>query len=98
MGNLVIISHFQPHDLRGASHHNNLWSYVLVVTRMVIFQDELDDVIGPEKPQLQHQSNMHLMNAVISEIQRYVNLVSINLPHSATQDVKFKGQSPNVVS
>ena len=39
---------------------------------------------------MQDRSRMPYTDAVLHEIQRYIDLVPSNLPHVATQDVKFR--------
>ncbi|XP_067941888.1 cytochrome P450 2C20-like isoform X2 [Watersipora subatra] len=56
-------------------------------------QHEIDTVMKGEAPALQHQPEMHYTNAFIHEVQRYVNLASINLPHATTDNVTFRGYS-----
>ena len=41
---------------------------------------------------LAHQQEMDYTNSVLHEIQRYINLVSINLPHATTEHVNFQGE------
>ncbi|KAF6029019.1 CYP2D6 [Bugula neritina] len=54
-------------------------------------QKEIDEVMGKTTPSLAHQPEMNFTNSAITEIKRYVNLVSINLPHAATEDAIFQG-------
>ncbi|KAG3264438.1 cytochrome P450 2C21-like, transcript variant X2 [Ictidomys tridecemlineatus] len=54
-------------------------------------QEEIERVIGRDRsPCMQDRSRMPYTDAVLHEIQRYINLVPINLPHTVTQDVKFR--------
>lgn len=39
---------------------------------------------------MQDRSRMPYTDAVVHEIQRYIDLVPMNLPHSVTHDVKFR--------
>uniref|UniRef100_A0A8C9CNS9 unspecific monooxygenase n=1 Tax=Phocoena sinus TaxID=42100 RepID=A0A8C9CNS9_PHOSS len=51
-------------------------------------QKEIDCVIGRhQSPCMQDRSHM---DAVVHEIQRYIDLISTNLPHAVTRDVKFR--------
>uniref|UniRef100_A0A8C9Q4B6 Uncharacterized protein n=1 Tax=Spermophilus dauricus TaxID=99837 RepID=A0A8C9Q4B6_SPEDA len=54
-------------------------------------QEEIERVIGRDRsPCMQDRSRMPYTDAVLHEIQRYINLLPINLPHTVTQDVKFR--------
>ncbi|KAM4840194.1 cytochrome P450 2C21-like isoform X2 [Urocitellus parryii] len=54
-------------------------------------QEEIDRVIGRDRsPCMQDRSRMPYTDAVLHEIQRYINLLPINLPHNVIQDVKFR--------
>ncbi|KAG8445791.1 hypothetical protein GDO86_010541 [Hymenochirus boettgeri] len=54
-------------------------------------QKEIKKVIGSSQPQLEHRKSMPYTNAVIHEIQRFGNIVPLNIPRCTTQDVTFKG-------
>ncbi|XP_004412611.1 PREDICTED: cytochrome P450 2C41 isoform X1 [Odobenus rosmarus divergens] len=54
-------------------------------------QEEIDHVIGRHQtPCMQDRSRMPYTNAVLHEIQRYIDLVPNNLPHAVTRDIKFR--------
>ncbi|KAM4840187.1 cytochrome P450 2C9-like isoform X1 [Urocitellus parryii] len=54
-------------------------------------QEEIDHVIGRHRsPCMQDKSNMPYTEAVLHEIQRYIDLVPTNLPHAVTCDIKFR--------
>ncbi|XP_063298157.1 cytochrome P450 2K1-like [Pelobates fuscus] len=53
--------------------------------------DEISRVIGSTQPRYDHRLQMPYTNAVIHEIQRFANIVPMNLPHETTKDVNFKG-------
>ncbi|XP_058398715.1 cytochrome P450 2E1 [Diceros bicornis minor] len=53
---------------------------------------EIDRVIGPSRiPAIKDRLEMPYMDAVVHEIQRFINLVPSNLPHEATRDTEFRG-------
>ncbi|KAG8445792.1 hypothetical protein GDO86_010542, partial [Hymenochirus boettgeri] len=54
-------------------------------------QKEIDKMIGSSPPRLEHRKLMPYTNAVIHEIQRFANVVPLNLPRSTSRDVSFKG-------
>ncbi|XP_048194607.1 cytochrome P450 2C5-like isoform X1 [Perognathus longimembris pacificus] len=55
-------------------------------------KEEIDHVIGRHRsPCMQDRSKMPYTDAVIHEIQRYINLLPMNLPHTVTRDIKFRG-------
>ena len=64
-------------------------SFTCVLSAKV--QEEIDRVIGRHRsPCMQDRSHMPYMDAVVHEIQRYIDLVPTNLPHAVTRDVKFR--------
>ncbi|XP_018429389.1 PREDICTED: cytochrome P450 2K1-like [Nanorana parkeri] len=54
-------------------------------------QSEIAKVIGTMQPQYNHRHQMPYANAVLHEIQRFANIVPMNLPHQTTKDVQFMG-------
>ncbi|KAM9033444.1 cytochrome P450 2F2-like [Sarcophilus harrisii] len=55
-------------------------------------QEEVDSVVGRERPPcLQDRDHLPYTNAVIHEIQRFISVVPMGLPHVLTQDTHFHG-------
>ncbi|XP_002756506.4 cytochrome P450 2C18 [Callithrix jacchus] len=54
-------------------------------------QEEIERVAGRNRsPCMQDRSHMPYTDAVVHEIQRYIDLIPTNLPHAVTCDVKFR--------
>uniref|UniRef100_A0A2K5YCB0 unspecific monooxygenase n=1 Tax=Mandrillus leucophaeus TaxID=9568 RepID=A0A2K5YCB0_MANLE len=54
-------------------------------------QEEIERVIGRNRsPCMQDRSHMPYTDAVVHEVQRYIDLLPTNLPHAVTCDVKFR--------
>ncbi|XP_058527069.1 cytochrome P450 2C18-like [Ochotona princeps] len=57
----------------------------------VKLQQEIERVIGRHRsPCMQDRSHMPYTDAVIHEIQRFIDLIPTNLPHAVTQDIKYR--------
>ncbi|XP_048791297.1 cytochrome P450 2K6-like isoform X2 [Lagopus muta] len=54
-------------------------------------QAEIDQVIGSNLPRTEHRTKMPYTDAVVHEIQRFANILPLNLPHETTMDVAIKG-------
>ena len=68
-----------------------LFSGSLTCVLLAKVQEEIDRVIGRHRsPCMQDRSHMPYMDAVVHEIQRYIDLVPTNLPHAVTRDIKFR--------
>eukprot|EP00073_Rattus_norvegicus_P033915 XP_008757836.2 PREDICTED: cytochrome P450 2C6 isoform X2 [Rattus norvegicus] len=54
-------------------------------------QEEIDRVFGKHRsPCMQDRSRMPYTDAMIHEVQRFIDLIPTNLPHAVTCDIKFR--------
>ncbi|XP_062345600.1 cytochrome P450 2K6-like isoform X2 [Cinclus cinclus] len=70
------------------------WGFLLMLKYPEIqrkVQEEIEQVIGSNPPRIEHRAQMPYTDAVIHEIQRYANILPLNLPHETTTDVTLKG-------
>lgn len=55
-------------------------------------QQEIDTVIGQEScPTMENRKFLLFTDAVIHEVQRFLDIVPFSLPHYTLQDVSFRG-------
>ncbi|XP_069830383.1 uncharacterized protein [Dendropsophus ebraccatus] len=54
-------------------------------------QEEISKVIGLAQPMYSHRAQMPFTNAVIHEIQRFFDILPLNVGHKTAKDVTFKG-------
>ncbi|XP_073530124.1 cytochrome P450 2K4-like isoform X2 [Phyllobates terribilis] len=54
-------------------------------------QEEISRVMGSAQPMYSHRGQMPFTNAIVHEIQRFSDIVPLNLGHEITKDVTFKG-------
>ncbi|XP_011855257.1 PREDICTED: cytochrome P450 2C21-like isoform X2 [Mandrillus leucophaeus] len=53
--------------------------------------EEIDHVVGKNRSVcMQDRSRMPYTDAVVHEIQRYIDLIPTSLPHAVTQDIRFR--------
>ncbi|XP_048836465.1 cytochrome P450 2C19-like [Brienomyrus brachyistius] len=55
-------------------------------------QIEIDTVIGRDRcPMMEDRKSLPFTNAVIHEVQRFLDILPFSLPHYATRDISFRG-------
>lgn len=55
-------------------------------------QQEIDSVIGRHRcPNMEDRKSLSFTDAVIHEVQRFLDIVPFSLPHYALQDITFRG-------
>ncbi|XP_072484669.1 cytochrome P450 2C23-like isoform X2 [Notamacropus eugenii] len=53
--------------------------------------EEIDSVIGHNRvPSIKDRQDMPYVDAVVHEVQRFINLLPLNLPHAVTRDIHFQ--------
>ncbi|XP_041659373.1 cytochrome P450 2F3-like [Cheilinus undulatus] len=55
-------------------------------------QQEIDTVVGHERsPRMEDRKSLHFTDAVLHEIQRFMDLVPMSVPHYALENITFRG-------
>uniref|UniRef100_A0A5F9CPH3 Cytochrome P450 2E1 n=1 Tax=Oryctolagus cuniculus TaxID=9986 RepID=A0A5F9CPH3_RABIT len=76
----------------GSILHKHPWLQQDLCSPWKKLHEEIDRVIGPSRmPSVRDRVQMPYMDAVVHEIQRFIDLVPSNLPHEATRDTTFQG-------
>ncbi|XP_052016279.1 cytochrome P450 2D3 isoform X2 [Apodemus sylvaticus] len=87
------------HDLFGAGIVTTsitlTWALLLMILHPDVqlrVQQEIDEVIGQvRRPEMADQAHMPYTNAVIHEVQRFADIVPMNLPHKTSHDIEVQG-------
>ncbi|CAO2601470.1 Cytochrome P450 2D27 [Lemmus lemmus] len=71
------------------------WALLLMILHPDVqrrVQKEIDEVIGQARhPEMADQAHMPYTNAVVHEVQRFADIVPMNLPHMTSHDVEVQG-------
>ncbi|PIO38490.1 hypothetical protein AB205_0077300, partial [Aquarana catesbeiana] len=71
-----------------------IWLYIICHLAFIFAEHihkEIDHVIGRNRaPCIEDRSHMPFLDAVIHEIQRFIDLIPMGLPHKVTRDVHFR--------
>ncbi|GCC36302.1 hypothetical protein chiPu_0014795 [Chiloscyllium punctatum] len=71
------------------------WAILLMIKYPEIqgsVQGEIERVIGSERvPTMEDRKRMPYTNAVLHEVQRFANIIPMNMPHATTTDIHFRG-------
>ncbi|XP_032774440.1 cytochrome P450 2D3 [Rattus rattus] len=71
------------------------WALLLMILHPDVqcrVQQEIDEVIGQVRhPEMADQARMPFTNAVIHEVQRFADIVPMNLPHKTSRDIEVQG-------
>lgn len=68
-----------------------LASFIQMIVSSGKVQEEIEQVIGSKSPRIEHRTQMPYTDAVIHEIQRFANILPLDLPHETAADVTLKG-------
>ena len=62
-------------------------------------QQEIDSVVGKDRcPKMEDRKSLPFTDAVIHEVQRFLDIVPFSLPHYALTDISFRGYTIPKVS
>ncbi|KAI5137906.1 cytochrome P450 2D17-like [Manis pentadactyla] len=71
------------------------WALLLMILHPDVqrrVQEEIDEVIGQvRRPEMQDQARMPFTMAVVHEVQRFGDIIPLNLPHMTTKDIVVQG-------
>ncbi|KAK7796564.1 hypothetical protein U0070_023717 [Myodes glareolus] len=71
------------------------WALLLMILHPDVqgcVQQEIEEVIGQvRRPEMADQARMPYTNAVIHEIQRFADIVPVNIPHMTSRDIEVQG-------
>ncbi|KAL1767494.1 cytochrome P450 2D20-like, partial [Sigmodon hispidus] len=71
------------------------WALLLMILHPDVqsrVHQEIDDVIGQvRRPEMADQARLPYTNAVIHEVQRFADIVPVNLPHMTSRDIEIQG-------
>ncbi|XP_059104068.1 cytochrome P450 2D3-like isoform X3 [Peromyscus eremicus] len=71
------------------------WALLLMILHPHVqrrVHQEIDEVIGQgRRPEMADQTSMPYTNAVIHEVQRFADIVPMNLPHMTSRDIEVQG-------
>ncbi|NXY60099.1 CP2K1 protein, partial [Callaeas wilsoni] len=93
-GNLIsLVSNLFTAGVETSSTTLN-WGFLLMLKYPEIqkkVQEEIEQVLGSNPPRIEHRAQMPYTDAVIHEIQRFANILPLDLPHETVEDVTLKG-------
>lgn len=62
-------------------------------------QQEIDTIVKDDHcPKMEDRKSLPLVDAVIHEVQRFLDIVPFSLPHCALKDISFRGYTIPKVS